>query len=201
MKKRILQAAIVVMVICVIGIFTMKVADKEVTTEELIVVENEAGKEAYDIALEKIMFQQESPDGTWGEDWLYGYNEYAVYDVNLDGKEELLIAHYSSMSDSKMYIYEYDEETQELRKIFKEYLEVTFYENGIIKVLASHNQTENEFWPYTLYCIGEGGRYVGVVWVDNEKEHAEVLEQYIGNAKIIEIEFKELPIIKENVPG
>lgn len=35
--------------------------------------------------------------------------------------------------------------------------------------------------------------YEAIVSVDNEKKDAEVREQYIGDAKIIEITFEQLP--------
>lgn len=174
----------------------------EVSMNELALVENEERKEAFVSALEKIVLKQKSPDDVPDEDWYYGYNEFAIYDVNLDGREELLIKHNSSMSDSKLFIYEYDEDAKELRKIFKDYLEVTFYENGIIKVLVAHNQTDNDFWPYSLYCLDEEtNTYMAFAYVDSEAEDAEITEQFIGDSKIIEIDFVELPIIRENVPG
>lgn len=181
--------------------FTSNLSD-EVELDDIINVENEDRKAAYISALEKIVYQQTSPDDTPDEDWFYGDNKYAIYDVNLDGKEELLIVHDSTMSDSKLFIYEYDEETMELQKIFKEYPAITFYENGMIKAEASHNQTENEFWPYTLYRMDEEtGTYTGFVCVSSAEEEKEVYEEHLADVKIIEILFNDLPIVRPESAG
>lgn len=128
-----------------------------------------------------------------------GQNSYAIMDVNFDEKEELLIKHESVMADTKLCIYGYDESAGNMQSLFCDYPAVTFYDNGVIIAEASHNQSENEFWPYTLWMLNEAtGTYEAIVDVDNAQKDAEVREQYIGDANVIEIFFEQLPYTMSN---
>ncbi|MBR7037882.1 MAG: hypothetical protein IKI21_01350 [Oscillospiraceae bacterium] len=79
-------------------------------------------------------------------------NTFAVFDVDGDGAEELLIS-YTSASMAGMVFYIYD-----VRRDGSFYAELsgfpamTFYTNGTVTEGVSHNQGyAGDFWPYTLY--------------------------------------------------
>ena len=79
-------------------------------------------------------------------------NTFAVFDVDGDGDEELLIS-YTSASMAGMMFYIYD-----VRRDGSFYVELsgfpamTFYTNGTVTEGVSHNQGyAGDFWPYTLY--------------------------------------------------
>lgn len=167
--------------------------------EEVVTIEDEDRKNAYISALENILYKRISPTGDETEDWTVGVNSYGIMDVNFDGKEELLIKHESAMADTKLCIFGYDEEMETLQRLYWNYPALTFYDNGAIIAEVSHNQNENEFWPYTLWMLDEdNGIYEAVVSVDNEKKDVEVREQYIGDANIMEMPLERLPYTLPN---
>lgn len=167
--------------------------------DEVVTIEDATRKSAYVRALENILYKRISPTGNETEDWTEGVNSYGIMDVNFDGREELLIKHESAMTDTKLYIYGYDEDTQTLQKLYSAYPALTFYDNGVIIAEASHNQSSSEFWPYTLWILNEAtGTYEAVERVDNEKKDAKVREQYIGDADILEILLERLPYTMPN---
>ena len=59
------------------------------------------------------------------------------------------------MAGNVFKIYGYDEILGNLLEEFSEYLGVTFYSNGMIEVMKSHNHglasMSEDFWPYALY--------------------------------------------------
>ncbi len=80
-------------------------------------------------------------------------DKYAIYDIDLDGKEELLISITSStaagMSEA---IYDYDFNSNELISQLSEFPLTTYYDNGVITAGWSHNQGLGpDFTPYDLY--------------------------------------------------
>ena len=79
--------------------------------------------------------------------------EFAVFDVDGDGAEELIILQPEGPTAvNKMYIFGYDEDRGATKLEFSEYMNCEFFDNGIIKAYASHNQGwGGRFWPYTVY--------------------------------------------------
>ncbi len=81
-------------------------------------------------------------------------NKFAIYDVDNDGKEELIIL-YSTTITAGMAgcIFAYDGGAGALRTELQEFPMLTFYKNGTVKALWSHNQGRagDAFWPYSLY--------------------------------------------------
>ena len=170
--------------------------------DEVIRVEDEARKNAYILGLENVLYKWASPIAGENEDWTVGVNSYAILDVNFDGKEELVLQHESVMADTSLYIYGYNEKNETIELLFCDYPALTFYDNGVIIAEASHNQSGNEFWPYTLWMLNKDtGTYEAVVYVDSAKRDAEVREQYIGNAKVMEIPLEVLPRTIANAVG
>ena len=109
---------------------------------------------AYRLALESILnthsFQGENFDVPNQAD--ISENEFAVYDVDHDGIEELIIRWSNTSSSSAMgVIYGSDEEGN----LYQELLTTSymrFYSNGIIEADSAHSSAlSGDFWAYTLY--------------------------------------------------
>jgi uncharacterized protein YheU (UPF0270 family) len=110
---------------------------------------------AYYTALENLIQNHILPDGTdLGEEGRdMAENKFALYDVDNDGKEELLLMYTNTIvAGQKGYVFAYDGDTKQLHTELCEFPILTFYDNGIIKAGWSHNQGRGgEFWPYDLY--------------------------------------------------
>lgn len=111
---------------------------------------------AYSAALENLIQNHMLPDGTDGGEQLgeMSENRFAVYDVDNDGKEELILLYSTTITAGMAgYIFAYDSEAGALQTELQEYPLLTFYDNGMVKVPWSHNQGRagDYFWPYSLY--------------------------------------------------
>lgn len=80
-------------------------------------------------------------------------NQYAIMDVDGDGREELVINYFTaSMAGQFVAVYDYMSET-DILTLEGVFWSVTFYDNGTAVSQASHNHSYSmDFWPYTLYC-------------------------------------------------
>ncbi len=130
----------------------------EKSTESAAQVQSSLMKEAYRTALEQICTEHKLPDGTdLGSDDSFGPmsdNHFAIYDIDSDGKDELLVVISSApMAGMMEQIYRYDEAVGKLVSQFVEFPALAFYSDGHIKADWSHNQGHagESFWPYTLY--------------------------------------------------
>lgn len=90
----------------------------------------------------------------YGEPDSEGHEEYgtfAVYDVDGDGKEELLLQWAgSSMAATVEYIWGYENGAAHVE--LSEFPLMTYFDNGIIEAFWSHNQgLAGDFWPYSVY--------------------------------------------------
>ncbi len=133
--------------------------------DDAITLEDEVRKAAYISALEKLIYQKISPEG---EEWIQGSMKFAIFDIDSDGVEELIIEQDDlSMAGMKTVIYDYDEESDTLWKEFDAFPTLTFYENGIIKADAPYNRgvaaMAEDFWPYSLYRYNEAADDYGLV--------------------------------------
>lgn len=121
---------------------------------------NSVSKEIYINAIKDLYYNYKLPNGNELEDPKYvddynmSENQFAIYDVDMDGKDELIIAltHYP-MAAMRTIIYDYDNNTNKFREQLTEFTSINFYNNGIIEVLWSHNQGSagDSLWPYTMY--------------------------------------------------
>ena len=121
---------------------------------------NNISKEVYVNAIKDLYYNYKLPNGTELEDPKYvddynmSENQFAIYDVDMDGKEELIIAltHYH-MAAMRTIIYDFDSTSNKFREQFTEFNWMNFYNNGILEVMWSHNQGSagDSLWPYTLY--------------------------------------------------
>ncbi len=127
---------------------------------------------SYSDALENLIQNHILPDGADAAELLgdMAQNKFALYDVDNDGKEELLLMYTNTyMAGQVGYVFAYDAETKKLQTELNEFPFLTFYDNGIIKAGWSHNQGRagEYFWPYSLYqYTPETDSYVLVGMVD-----------------------------------
>jgi hypothetical protein len=127
---------------------------------------------AYSDALRNLFENKVLPDGTDAPELLgdISLNQFAIYDVDCDGKDELILIWTNTYTAGQTgYIFAYNPKTRELRTELSEFTCLTFYDNGIVKALWSHNQGRagSEFWPYNLYqYVPETDSYVFVGMVD-----------------------------------
>lgn len=109
----------------------------------------------YREALENLRDHEIFPDGTTaqvGEVGCMDDNQFAVFDIDGDGRDELIIR-YTQATGAGMVEMVYDVNTNE--SLFEELVvwpDITYYEGGLVKVMASHLQGySGEFWPYSVY--------------------------------------------------
>lgn len=115
-------------------------------------------REAYGSVLDKLYKTYTLPDGTdlgYDEIQDLSVNQFAIYDIDQDGKEELVIiwttTYTAGMSE---IIYDYDSASGSVRTELFEYPMLTFYDNSVVEAGLSHNHGlagDMDFWPYTLY--------------------------------------------------
>lgn len=94
-----------------------------------------------------------SGKNSWGEELYSIYdNQFAVYDIDGDGHEELIFSITGTYTGGMtMTIYDYNNKGEAIEQ-FSCFPYATFYDNGAIWVGASHNQgLAGEFWPHSLY--------------------------------------------------
>jgi len=110
---------------------------------------------AYQSVLLDVYHNQKFPGGRdLGYDgWPISDNRFALEDVDSDGSVELIVIYSTTSTAGHAHIiYDYDASTGGVREQFIEYPGVVYFDNGILKVDASHNHTlSGKIWPYTLY--------------------------------------------------
>lgn len=131
----------------------------------------QAARTAYCAALEGVYYDRVLP-----EDWDFdtemdpAEHRFAVLDVDGDGAEELLLICEARFTAGRSaMLFGYDSKTDTLQPEFSSYPLVTFYDNGIIQAMWSHNQglAGEDFWPYDLYQYdAETDTYAFVAMVD-----------------------------------
>lgn len=82
-------------------------------------------------------------------------NEFAIFDIDFDGKDELLIKWTTDMmADICMRIYEYDPATNAMNEELHSGIDVHFYDNGVILDDLKYLQGFEEgggVWPYHIF--------------------------------------------------
>lgn len=123
-------------------------------------------------ALETLRQEHIFPDGTscgFDDSFNIEENKFAIYDVDGDGTEELIILYTDTYSAGMVgLVLSYDSAGENLVTELMEFPALTFYDNGIIKAEWSHNQGfAGDFWPYNLYqYVAESDSYILVGSVD-----------------------------------
>lgn len=127
-------------------------------------VQGSAMAKAYREALEGIYKDHLYPNGDLVDslpDAQMEENYFAIFDVDGDGNTELLYRNdNSTMAGMVTNIYGFNEDTKSLYLELSGFVGMTFYDNGIIQVMASHNHglsAWDGFWPYALYQYDTGG--------------------------------------------
>ena len=140
--------------------------------------ENAPARAAYGAALNKLLDTGVLPDGTGDSGGYIGSirereamaeNQFSVWDVDGDGREELILLYTTTIvAGERGFVYDWDEATGELRKQLEEFPLLTFYDNGAVMAGWSHNQGKGgSFWPYFLYqYLPESDSYQQVGAVD-----------------------------------
>lgn len=115
-------------------------------------------REAYQFVLQQIAFEHVYPDGTdIGFDAEVGFieeNFFALYDVDADGTEELIVRFLTAQEDDiREIVYRYDAKTDSVRAILTAYPSLTFYSNAMVRELWAYNSglAAAEYAPYNLY--------------------------------------------------
>lgn len=134
--------------------------------------EKTAMRNAFADALEKLIENHTLPDGTdlgFNEGDDMANNQFSVFDIDQDGKEELIIMYGTTYSAGMVgTVLAYDGDTGKLKTELLEYPLLTFYDNGAVQAEWSHNQgLGGNFWPYTVYQYDSAtDTYVSVGSVD-----------------------------------
>ena len=120
---------------------------------EPAVTTGSARYDAYLNALKDMLFYLKLPLCE-SEEWEYFPVPiyFALQDIDLDGREELLIDHQGSiMATVCEMVYDYDEAKDQVYEEISNFPQISFYTNGYARADWSHNQTRSDFWPYFLY--------------------------------------------------
>lgn len=143
------------------------------TVEVIPPLDNDADRQyAFGQILWRAYLEGILPDGTpldWNSTEGAAENDFALYDVDGDGQEELLLIWGNAcMAGMGLHVFGYAE-----GNVYEElsaFPAVTFYDNGIVKENWSHNQGlagNTGFWPYTFSLYNaETDRYERVGSVD-----------------------------------
>ncbi len=147
------------------------------TDEEEIVSDDDYDREsalaAYREALTQLYEKLIFPSGIEAEYQGISYdmstNQFAVYDVDMDNRDELIILYTtSSMAGMSGRIYDYDETTDSLYLELIEFPSLKFYDNAMLEAGWSHSQGyAGAFWIYTLYTYdSENDTYQDILHTD-----------------------------------
>lgn len=125
--------------------------------------ENEVRHEAYQKALKDMLESRKLPNDDeielfYDETTNMEENKFAIYDIDNDGHDELIIEWVTAPTAGQLsFIYDYDVENEKFVTEFTDVPLLTFYDNGVIVALLSHNQglAGENFWPYFLYKYDE----------------------------------------------
>lgn len=155
--------------------------------------------EAYILTLENLYTNRIWPDGNVldydGSDM--SENTFAVYDIDGDGEEELIIKYETSAMYAMVEaIYGYDSQTGALKQELLEFPQLVFYDNGFIRADWSHNQGEDiNAWPYTMYQYKKDTDTYEEVGSGVSGDGS--IESYVGNGKEVEVPYMSLT--EENI--
>ncbi|MBQ8515259.1 MAG: hypothetical protein IJ496_07665 [Ruminococcus sp.] len=139
--------------------------------EVLETLENAGVKQTYRVVLEDIYYEQKFPPyerSIENYDFDITENEFAIYDIDHDGREELVFLLTQSYTATMFAsVYDCDSEGNIVEQ-FHGFPRLTFYSNGMIEVGISHNQGHSgRFWPYTMYQYdAETDSYNAVAYVE-----------------------------------
>lgn len=118
---------------------------------------------AYRAALEAIYNDHRYPNGdevATGDGYQMEDNDFAIFDVDGDGKDELIYQNDNSyMAGMITTIYGFDPDTGKLYQELSGFVAMEFHDNGVVSIMASHNHglsALEDFWPYAIYQYDPG---------------------------------------------
>lgn len=140
-------------------------SDNEITTDY-----DADTRQIYAATLRNLLYSNVLPDGSSIEVSAGEYSSFAVYDVDSDKKEELVLLYDPGVIAGAIgYIIGYDSNTEEIYIQLKAFPYFSFLNNGNLKALSSHNQTYGDMWPYSFYqYLPERDTYKLVGYVHSE---------------------------------
>lgn len=161
---------------------------------------DKARKEAYSKILMDICVNHVFPYGAdWGYDGVsdMANNKFAVYDVDADGADELILKYTTSaMADMREVVYNFDSRTGTTGEEFMGFPALTYYDNGFIRADDSHNQSDDpEAWSYTMYQYDEAFDFYKEVGTGVTNDGS--VESYVGGGK--EVNLPYLDLTEENI--
>lgn len=139
--------------------------------------------QAYVKALSEIVEKQQWPDGTEVPDSSlgisYGVNQFAICDMDKDGKEELLIEiNNASMNEMQTKVFDYDDISKQIVEEWSGLPGCKYYENGVVYVEDLHNQTPGvtlrPFYLFQFSSEKDTYEYAGEVYCHDRGATAEV---------------------------
>lgn len=120
-------------------------------------------EQVYRTALETIYSDRRYPNGdevATGEGYQMEDNDFAIFDVDGDGRDELIYQNDNSyMAGMVTTVYGFDRDTGMLYQELSGFVAMDFYDNGIVSIMVSHNHglsALDDFWPYALYQYDPG---------------------------------------------
>lgn len=132
-------------------------APTEAPTTQPAVDPTDAMLAAYQFTMQQFSFEHVYPDGSpIGFNPDNGYieeNSFAIFDVNGDGTEELILSYITApMAGMLESVYRYDADTDSLVPMLQEFPSIGYYTGGKLLSYASHNNGLSvSVWPYTLF--------------------------------------------------
>lgn len=166
--------------------------ETEENDNEIITEYDADTRKIYAATLRNLLYSNVLPDGSSVEVSAGKYSSFAVYDVDSDEKEELMLLYDPGvMAGAIGYIIGYDSNTEEIYIQLEAFPYFSFLNNGNLKALSSHNQTYGDMWPYSFYqYIPERDTYKLVGYVHSEDKRTLELngisDQYPYEADISE---------------
>lgn len=125
---------------------TTEIQTDGVATEE-ITGSNVYEKQTYRELLENIYYDREFPDWDYKNYTNDVSIDFAVYDIDSDGREELLV----TFDNRAILMYDHNADGNLIQQ-FSGYIKSDFYENGAVRVYSAHNQTHSfEVHPFQMY--------------------------------------------------
>lgn len=104
-------------------------------------------KQTYREVLENMYYDCKFPDWDYKNYTIDVSIDFAVYDVDRDGREELLV----TFDHRAIYVYDHNADGNLVQQ-FSGYIKSDFYENGAVRVYSAHNQTHSfEVYPFAMY--------------------------------------------------
>lgn len=153
-------------------------------------------KEAYIEALNNIHDYAMLPDEStfYCDNGEMERNEFAIMDINNDGKDELLFRSTKTfIANMAVYVFGYDENAESIYQMSKFYVTAKIYDNNYVKDLYSHPLNEMDFWPYRLYRYDEINHiYVEVGVVETSSIERNNYADYFNGAEEIDINYNYL---------